>query len=138
MLLNILLQVTQTATEVASTSSPAVTQKTLNIFDLAVKGGWIMIVLAILSIVAVYIFVDRYLALNKAAKEDDTFWLTLNSHHPYSKKDIEQYAIDCDTALFDGRQEACRNLNLQHQFFRHLAMSIKQGHFKDTTFIIVG
>src|SRR5574344_389634 len=73
MLLNILLQVTQTATEVASTSSPAVTQKTLNIFDLAVKGGWIMIVLAILSIVAVYIFVDRYLALNKAAKEDDTF-----------------------------------------------------------------
>src|SRR5574344_2650191 len=73
MLLNILLQVTQTATEVASTSSPAVTQKTLNIFDLAVKGGWIMIVLAILSIVAVYIFVDRYLALNKAAKEDYTF-----------------------------------------------------------------
>ena len=66
------------------------------------------------------------------------YWLTLNSHHPYSKKDIEQYAIECDTALFDGRQEACRNLNLQHQFFRHLAMSIKQGHFKDTTFIIVG
>jgi hypothetical protein len=66
------------------------------------------------------------------------YWLTLNSHHPYSKKDIESYAIDCNTALFDGRQEACRNLNLQHQLFSHLANSIKQGYFKDTTFIIVG
>jgi biopolymer transport protein ExbB len=40
---------------------------------LAVKGGWIMIVLGILSIIAVYIFVDRYLALNKALKEDTSF-----------------------------------------------------------------
>lgn len=72
MFLNILLQTAESATQVTS-ATPAVTQKTMNIFDLAVKGGWIMIVLAILSIVAVYIFVDRYIALNKAAKEDSSF-----------------------------------------------------------------
>lgn len=50
-----------------------VVTKHLDIFSLAVKGGWIMLVLAILSIVVVYIFVERYLALNKALKEDTSF-----------------------------------------------------------------
>lgn len=74
MLSNIILQVAtaaQTATEVAP-QAVATTEK-LNIFSLAVKGGWIMIVLGILSIIAVYIFVDRLLALNKALKEDTSF-----------------------------------------------------------------
>jgi biopolymer transport protein ExbB len=45
----------------------------LNYFDLAIKGGWIMIPLLFLSLVAVYIFVERYLALKKAAQEDVNF-----------------------------------------------------------------
>ena len=49
------------------------TTKHLDIFSLAFKGGWIMIVLAILLIVVVYIFVERYLALNEALKEDTSF-----------------------------------------------------------------
>jgi biopolymer transport protein ExbB len=69
-----LMQAAQTATEVATQTATTVsTTKSLNIFSLAVKGGWIMIVLGILSIIAVYIFVDRYLALNKALKEDTSF-----------------------------------------------------------------
>ncbi len=71
MLSNIFLQISQTATELASEA--ASTEAKLNIFDLAVKGGWIMIVLAILLIVAVYIFVERFLALRKALKEDTNF-----------------------------------------------------------------
>jgi biopolymer transport protein ExbB len=68
------MQAAQTATEVATQTATTVsTTKSLNIFSLAVKGGWIMIVLGILSIIAVYIFVDRYLALNKALKEDTSF-----------------------------------------------------------------
>ncbi|MDD2529867.1 MAG: MotA/TolQ/ExbB proton channel family protein [Bacteroidales bacterium] len=74
MLANVLLQVQEaTSTLVQTTSEVVPTIKTMNIIDLAVKGGWIMIVLAILSIIAVYIFVERYLALNKAAKEDKNF-----------------------------------------------------------------
>lgn len=71
MLSNIFLQISQTATEVVSEAVQ--TQAELNIFDLAVKGGWIMIVLAIVFVVAVYIFVERFLALRKALKEDTNF-----------------------------------------------------------------
>lgn len=74
MFANIILQVQEGAVAAVQTASEVVqTEKTLNIIDLAVKGGWIMIVLAILSVIAVYIFVERYLALNKAAKEDKNF-----------------------------------------------------------------
>ncbi|MFV0599773.1 MAG: MotA/TolQ/ExbB proton channel family protein [Bacteroidales bacterium] len=74
MFANIILQVQEGAPAAVQTASEVVqTEKTLNIIDLAVKGGWIMIVLAILSVIAVYIFVERYLALNKAAKEDKNF-----------------------------------------------------------------
>lgn len=38
--------------------------------DLAIKGGWIMIPIILLSIIAVYIFFDRYFAIKKAGKFD--------------------------------------------------------------------
>ena len=38
--------------------------------DLAIKGGWIMIPIVLLSIIAVYIFFDRYFAIKKAGKFD--------------------------------------------------------------------
>ena len=41
----------------------------LSILELASKGGWIMIVLAILSIIAVYIFVERFLAIRSAGSD---------------------------------------------------------------------
>lgn len=75
MLANILLQIQEGAGVAVETAQAIVepTVKSMNIMELAVKGGWIMIVLAIISIVAVYIFVERYIALNKAAKEDKNF-----------------------------------------------------------------
>ncbi len=42
----------------------------LKFIDLAMKGGWIMIPILVLSIIAVYIFVDRYFAIKKAGKID--------------------------------------------------------------------
>ncbi len=66
------------------------------------------------------------------------YWLTLNSHHPYSNKDINTYHFNCKLDIFNERQEACRNLNLQFQLFNSLASSIKNGNFKNTSIIIVG
>ena len=40
-------------------------------WDLAIQGGWIMIVLAVLSVLAIYIFIDKYLAVKKAGKNQD-------------------------------------------------------------------
>lgn len=41
--------------------------------DLAFKGGWIMIPILLLSIIAVYIFFDRYFAIKKAGQFDAAF-----------------------------------------------------------------
>jgi biopolymer transport protein ExbB len=45
----------------------------LTLFDLAVKGGWVMIPIILLSFVAAYIFIERYYVIKKATKEDVNF-----------------------------------------------------------------
>ncbi|MDR1985159.1 MAG: MotA/TolQ/ExbB proton channel family protein [Prevotellaceae bacterium] len=56
-----------------STAAATETAKTMSLFDLAVQGGWIMIVLVLLSLVAVYIFVERWLAIKNASQIDIHF-----------------------------------------------------------------
>ena len=49
------------------------TEIKLSILDLAMKGGWIMIVLAVLSIIAVYIFIERFIVVKRATNFDKSF-----------------------------------------------------------------
>jgi biopolymer transport protein ExbB len=62
----ILLQTVEPTEAVANEAS-------LNLFDLAVKGGWIMIPLVLLGILAIYIFFERLLVIRKASYKDTTF-----------------------------------------------------------------
>ncbi|MEL7588972.1 MAG: MotA/TolQ/ExbB proton channel family protein, partial [Prolixibacteraceae bacterium] len=73
MLSYIFLQVANPAAEGAEV--PATTGQdgiVTHFFDLALKGGWIMIPIIALSFVAVFIFFDRYFAIKRAGKMDDT------------------------------------------------------------------
>jgi biopolymer transport protein ExbB len=47
----------------------------ITIWDMAVNGGWIMLVLALLLVLAIYIFIERYITLSAALKgeEDNVF-----------------------------------------------------------------
>ncbi len=54
-------------------TSPDAEEIKLSLWELAKEGGWIMVVLAIFSIIAVYIFAERFVSINKAAKKDDNF-----------------------------------------------------------------
>jgi len=45
----------------------------LSYLDLAIKGGWVMIPIALLSVIAVYIFFERFMALRNASKIDQNF-----------------------------------------------------------------
>ncbi len=45
-------------------------QESINVWDMAVKGGWIMAVLALLSIVGIYIFFERLATLRAAMKKN--------------------------------------------------------------------
>jgi len=46
---------------------------TMSYWELAFKGGWVMIPIVILSVLAVYIFFERYFAIKKAEKVDLNF-----------------------------------------------------------------
>ena len=49
------------------------TEAEINVIDLAFKGGWIMVVLLLLSLMAGYIFIQRLLVIRRAGKEDQNF-----------------------------------------------------------------
>jgi biopolymer transport protein ExbB len=77
MLLNVLLQATRAGQALSDTAMSAMGGEageiSLSIWELVMKGGWIMIILGAFSIIAVYIFIERYLAINNASKEDSNF-----------------------------------------------------------------
>jgi biopolymer transport protein ExbB len=58
-----LLQITETAPS----------SESINLIDLTMKGGPIMIPLAVLSIIAVYLTIERFLTLKKASKLEANF-----------------------------------------------------------------
>ena len=55
----VLTEVVETATE-------------MNLWDMATKGGWIMVVLALLSVLCVYIFVERIVVKRSKSSSFDT------------------------------------------------------------------
>ena len=61
------------------------------------EGGWIMLVLALLALVSIYIFVERFLALRAASQLDDTFM-----------KRIRDYVHDAD---IESARNLCKKTN---------------------------
>ena len=61
------------STGVALADAAGTASQELSVWSLCLKGGFIMIPLALLSIVSIYIFVERYLAISAAAREDNSF-----------------------------------------------------------------
>lgn len=45
----------------------------LNFIDMCIRGGWIMIPLALMLIGAIYIFIERLIVTHQASKEDTSF-----------------------------------------------------------------
>lgn len=87
-------QVEQAVTEMAE--NPVLTEvvevaNEMNLWDMAVKGGWIMIVLALLSVLCIYIFVERLMVIRKASKADPVF---MDRIRDYVKTDELKSAIN--------------------------------------------
>ena len=73
-----LLAAAQTVADTLAGANPVLTpvasgEPEMNLWDMACKGGWIMIVLAIMSVIAFYVFFERAFAIRKAGKEDPLF-----------------------------------------------------------------
>ena len=86
-ILTLLQVVTTKTTELTSTGT-----KEETFLSLALKGGWVMIPILIVSIIAVYIFIERYFAIKKAQNVDINF---MNRIRDY---------------IMDGKIEAAKNL----------------------------
>ncbi|MBU0765485.1 MAG: MotA/TolQ/ExbB proton channel family protein [Bacteroidetes bacterium] len=65
---------------------------TLSFWELAVKGGWIMIPILLLSVIAVYIFFERFFAIQKARKDETDFMNRI-------KESIQEGKIDQSLTL---------------------------------------
>ncbi len=70
---------TDTVQYMAAEAATAPAQE-LSIWELALQGGWIMIPLALLSIISIYIFVERCIVIERARKDDDTFMARIKSY----------------------------------------------------------
>lgn len=79
--------VTNATPEVATTTTTS-----LSIWDLCLEGGFIMIPLALLSILAIYVFIERAIVVHKASQYDPSFM-----------KRIKDYVAD-------GEIESAQNL----------------------------
>ncbi|MDR1417478.1 MAG: MotA/TolQ/ExbB proton channel family protein [Prevotellaceae bacterium] len=58
----------------------AVEPQQLDFIELAIKGGWVMVPILILSVIAVFIFVERFFAVRRASKVDNHFMSNIREY----------------------------------------------------------
>lgn len=92
MLSSILLQITtttgavqdtlnQSASAVAAVATPALPKEdSLSLLTLIMKGGYIMIPIGILSVLSIYILIERWIIIRKANKLESNFMLTIKDY----------------------------------------------------------
>lgn len=89
----ILLQIVNTAAQ----AQPQATESTLSLLDLIMKGGWVMIPISLLSVVSVYLIIEKFITISRASQFDPTFMANVK------------------TMLLDGKTDAalsmCRSNN---------------------------
>ena len=73
-----LLAAAQAVADTLAGANPVLTpvasgEPEMKLWDMACKGGWIMIVLAVMSVIAFYVFFERAFAIRKASKDDPLF-----------------------------------------------------------------
>ncbi|QNL52136.1 MotA/TolQ/ExbB proton channel family protein [Olivibacter sp. SDN3] len=96
-----LLQVTDTPasldTMLTSPGASTLPVEELSLMDLLIKGGWVMLPLAILAFLGLVIFIERYLTIKKASRYDSNLMIQV-------KQNIMSGRLDAALAL-------CRNSN---------------------------
>ena len=98
-------QVAEQMPDLTAVATPTETE--INVIDLAFKGGWIMVVLLLLSLMAIYIFIQRLMVIRRAGKEDESF---MNRNKDY---------------IHDGKVDSA--LNLCRQTHTPSARMIEKG-----------
>ena len=77
-----LLQITDTLQKIAQSAVAGDRNNDgqLSFFELITMGGWVMIPLAVMLLLAVYVFVERYIAIKHASRIDFNFMNIVRDH----------------------------------------------------------
>src|ERR1700744_3202038 len=70
-------KITDSLAHAQATAAPV---QTMNVIDLLIKGGWMMVPLALLSVIAVFVFFERLFYIRKVSKTDDNFMNIIRDH----------------------------------------------------------
>ncbi|HEV9037399.1 MAG TPA: MotA/TolQ/ExbB proton channel family protein [Puia sp.] len=77
--LQVLIDSTKIKDSLATVAQAAAQQKQ-NLWDILVKGGPLMVPLAIVLVIAIFFFFERYIAIKKASRMDDNFMSIIRDH----------------------------------------------------------
>ncbi len=94
MLLSLILQITEGAASTAA-SVPTVVQNTpkqdtLSLLDLIIKGGYIMIPIGVLSIISIYVLIEKYIAIRKAGKLNADFMSNVKDNIKKGTEEVKE------------------------------------------------
>ena len=98
----LLLQADPAATIDTLAGAVATAPERVTLWRMALNGGWIMLLLAVLLVLAIYIFIERYLTLNGAlkSKEDSEFMERIRQYvHEGNVDGAHQLAKETATPL---------------------------------------
>ncbi|HTJ12740.1 MAG TPA: MotA/TolQ/ExbB proton channel family protein [Dinghuibacter sp.] len=70
-------KITDSLAHAQSTAAPV---QTMNVIDLLIKGGWMMVPLGLLSLIAVFVFFERLFYIKKVSKTDENFMNIIRDH----------------------------------------------------------
>src|SRR3546814_779329 len=83
----LLLQIGDTLNQAADTLQQAFPQNTviaaeqkMNLFSLLMKGGWVMLPIALLLFLGIYIFFERYFTIRKAARYESNLTMQIKQY----------------------------------------------------------
>ncbi|MCC7400780.1 MAG: MotA/TolQ/ExbB proton channel family protein [Chitinophagaceae bacterium] len=75
-----LLQIVDTVSKTLQNTSGSTGGEPLSFFDLIVMGGWVMVPLGLMLLLAVYFFAERYIAIRHVSKLDSNFMNIIRDH----------------------------------------------------------
>ena len=100
----LLMLQTDSAMQAVETVAHVAKPENITIWDMAVSGGWIMVVLALLLVLAIYIFIERYLTLSAALKgESDNVFMNNIRQYVHEGNIEEARALSKQTPTPLGR-----------------------------------
>lgn len=83
--------------QIVDSTATAGAHSSINLFELVIKGGWIMLPIGLLAVIAIYLMIERFITISRASRVDNSFLTNVK------------------TMLMDGKIDAalsmCRSTN---------------------------